>query len=180
MNPQRIRLVNQYLDIIREERDVITSTISVPELLNDYYYLLPTLLCWLRGRFVDSLDDRQARRDILHEFDLKLTAADAHPTTSILDVMDKVLDDPSFVTGLNLRNHWLSLYTDNLTHSPRTSAVPIVWSSDCTSIASKRLDLYDDDMVVPEIDLVIFFLSSDRVSGASLVPPSGKRRLHTW
>ena len=159
-NELKVRLVNQYLDIIREERDVITRSVSVPELLAGQYDLPYTLLSWLTGRFVYSIDRREAIRATLLEYDVKLIDADAHPTTSMLNVMDVVLQYPSDVAGLKFQNSWLSLYADNLTHSSHTSAIPVVWSSDCTSIASKRLDLYDKGTVTPELDLVSFLLSS--------------------
>ena len=167
MNGQQIRLINQYLDIIREEMDVATWSISLSQPLtnwttNEYHSLWSlrvTVLSLLKGRFLDFRED-EVGRTILPEYDLQLSTADANPTFSILKVMDMVLDNPSWVTELKLRDPWLSLYADNFTHSSHTASIPDFWSFDCTPIALKRLHLYDDGQVEPEIDLVIFFLSS--------------------
>jgi hypothetical protein len=163
-------LINEYLDIIMEEMDVPTWSFALSELLlhSGRSYSMPeTVLCLLRGECLDVLGDlKGGRREqtIMQDYDLKLIAINAQPTTSILRVMDNVIRDQSLLTGLELHNSWLSLYTSNFTTSSHRSAIPVVWSSDCTSIASKRLDLYDRRKIAPEADLVIFFLSSPSTS----------------
>ena len=166
-NQQQIRLVNQYLNIIREEMDVIAWSASLSELLTSGYnpiLVRPwTVLCLLRGRFVGFLDHSEAANagvTILHEYDRELRAVGAQPTTEIISVIRSVVLGRSLVTKIKLQNAWLSLYVNNLARSSHTSAIPVVWSPDCTYIASQRLYLYDNGEVTPEIDLVIFFLSS--------------------
>ena len=164
-NQQEMVLVDQYLDIIREEMNVITWSIPLTEL--PIMFLSPRSLDWvvsclLSGSLMASV--RWGPSDILHGFDRELTTAGAQPTTSILMVIDKVYEDVSLVTGAELQNAWLSLYYHNHTRSTFISTIPLTWSPDCTSIASKRLDLYDSETVAPEMDLVIAFLSSHAVS----------------
>lgn len=166
MNQQEIRLVNQYLDIVGEEMDVIAWSTPLSELPLRSESVVS---CLLRGTFLPAQDRWRPPNNgqaawILREFNLKLTAAGAQPTTSILRVIDWVWPNSSFVAGFEIQNAWLSLYYHNHTYTPHTSAIPVVWSSSCTSIASKRLDLYDRGVVTPEIGLVIFFLSSQSAS----------------
>ena len=171
INQQEIRLVNQYLDIIGENMNVITWSIPLTELPIMSFptrYLRWVVSCLLSGRFLAPYHWEPF--DILHEFDLKLTAAGAQPTTSILKVIDKLSQDVSTVTGAKLQNAWLSLYDHNLTRSSFISTIPLTWSPDCTPIASTRLDLYDSDTVEPEMDLVISFLSSQSFSIARRAP----------
>ena len=146
--------------------DVIAWSIPLSELPPRSQSVVLSLL---RGTFIPAEDRwglsnyRQAAC-ILREFDLKLTAAGAQPTTSILKVIDWAWPNSSFIAGFEIQNAWLSLHYHNHTRTSHTSATPVVWSSSCTSIASKRLDLYDCGDVTPEIGLVIFFLSSQSAS----------------
>ena len=172
MNRQQIRLVNQYLNIIGEEMDIIAWSISLAELPSDFCtgpYLQCAVSCLLSGRCLPVPDqggptNNECVAVILREFDLKLTAAGSQPTTSILKVVAELSWDRSWVTRPELQNAWLSLYVDNLARSSYTSGIPDVWSPDCTPIASKRLDLYDDATVPPEMNIIIFFLSSHSCS----------------
>jgi len=168
---QEITLVNQYLDIIEEEFDLIAWNHSFSELLTSTHTesneVSATVLCLLRGQLVDSLDDREPNRaaaTILREYDLKLSNTDLQLTTSILKVMDHVILNQSWIAGLVLQNSWLSLYAHNRARLPYNSAIPAEWSSDCTSVASERLDLYDSFDCFAEIDLINFFLSSPSAS----------------
>jgi len=158
---QEIRLVNQYLEILEEEMDVTAWSSSLAEFFtNQQSWPLETsnmVLCLLRGRYIDNYIAEWGG-PILQEYDLKLSAANAQPTTSILELMDYVVTLSS-VIGINLQNAWLSLYVNNRTRSPHNSAIPTVWSPDCSSIASNRLSLYNSDLVPPEIDIILFFLS---------------------
>ena len=87
-NQQGIRLVNQYLDIIREKTNVITWSIPLMELPSMFYYLGEVVPCLLSGRF--PVLDHWGPSDILHGFDHELTTANAQPTASILKVIDKL------------------------------------------------------------------------------------------
>ena len=170
MNQQQIRLVNQYLEIIGEEMDVTAWSTSFSELLTDLhtgFHVRWVAACLLRGGFF--LPDRWGPTEelatmIFREFDLKLTTASSQPTTSILKVIGEVFRNSSRVAGLDLQNAWLSLHLNNLTHSSHISGIPVIWSPDCTSIASQRIDLYDRGTVQPEMDLVVFFLTSHSAS----------------
>ena len=199
-NRQEIRLVNQYLDIIEKEMDVITWSTSLSEVFtnSDYRWyncgydpemqLSRAVSCLLRGRY-SMVYGRHPEEvvSMMYEYDLKLSAVGAQPTTSILSVMDWVSKDQPLISEVELQNSWLSLYAHNVTRSSYTSAIPAIWSSDCTPIASRRLDLYDRGRVTPEIDLVILFLSSDSASIAcralqwylhlheNLLPPNDTR-----
>jgi len=163
-NQQQVRLVNQYLEILEEEMDVTAWSSSLADFFTNQqswpYWTSRMVFCLLKGRYIDLADDNitECGGPILQEYDLKLSAVKAQPTTSILEVMDYVVNLSS-VIGINLQNAWLSLYVNNRTHSPHNSAIPTVWSPDCSSIASNRLSLYDSDLVSPEIDLLLFFLS---------------------
>ena len=111
-------------------------------------------MCLLRGTYVhDCITDDNP---ILEGYDSKLSAAKAQPTTAILKVMDELIRYPS---SIKLQNAWLSLYANNRNGSPHDSAIPAMWSPDCVSITSNRLDLYDRGRVSPELGLVTFFLS---------------------
>ena len=160
---QGIRLVNQYLDIIREKTDVITWSIPLMELPSESYHLEEVVLCLLSGMFPVP-EYGWGPFDILHGFDRELSTAGAQPTTSILKVINSCYCGIQWLTVAKLQNAWLSLCYHNLTCSSFKSTIPLAWSPDCTSIASTRLDLYDSNTVVPEMDLVIFFLSSHSVS----------------
>ena len=168
-NQQEVRLVNQYLEIIEEEMDVTAWSFSVAEFFTNQqswpYGTSNTVLCLLRGRYTELTDEYGAEHGgpIIQEYDVKLSAAKAHPTTSILEVMDYVVTVPSII-GLDFQNAWLSLYANNRTRSPHNSAIPTVWSSDCVPIASNRLSLYNSGVVPPEIDLILFFLSCPSAS----------------
>ena len=168
-NQQEVRLVNQYLDIIEEEMDVTSWSFSLAEFFTNQqswpYGTSNTVLCLLRGRYIDLEDDYIAEYGgpVMQEYDLKLSAANSQPTTSILEVMDYVVDLSSII-GISLQNAWLSLYVNNRTRSPHDSAIPTVWSPDCYPIASNRLSLYSRGFVPPEIDLVLFFLSCPSTS----------------
>ena len=105
MNQQEIRLVNQYLDIIGEEMDVIAWSTPLSELPPRSESVVS---CLLRGTFLPAQDRWRPPNNgqaawILREFDLKLTAAGAQPTTSILRVIDWVWPNSSFVAGLRFR-----------------------------------------------------------------------------
>ena len=163
MNQQELGLVNQYLDILGE-MDVTVWSVAlteVPIMSWTPFYLTEVVSCLLSGAFPSP--DHWGPSHILHEFDHKLTAVGAQPTTSILKVIDKVFSRASPATEPDLQNAWLSLYNHNQTGSS-ISTIPLAWSPDCTSIASKRLDLYDSEKLTPEMDLIIFFLSSHSVS----------------
>ena len=168
-NQQEVRVVNEYLGIIEEEMDVTAWSFSVAEFFTNQqswpYGTSNTVLCLLRGRYIDMGDEYVAEYGgpIIQEYDLKLNAANTQPTTSILEVMDYVVTLSSII-GLNFQNAWLSLYVNNRTRSPHNSTIPTVWSSDCASIASNRLSLYNSGLVPPEIDLVLFFLSCPSAS----------------
>ena len=174
-NQQEIGLINQYLDIIGEEMDVIAWSIPLSELPTmshpaNHHHVVNVVSCLLSGTFPSP--DHWGPSDILREFDLKLTAAGAQPTTSILKIIDVVYLDGPFpgaklqnaLPSLKLQNAWLSLNHHNHTRSSVISTIPRAWSPDCMSIASKRLDLYDSDTVEPEMDVIISFLSSHSVS----------------
>jgi hypothetical protein len=170
-NQQEVRLVNQYLEIIEEEMDVISWSFSLAEFFTNQrswpYGTSNVVSCLLRGRHVDLVDAdgyvAEYGGPIMEGYDLKLSAANAQPTTSILEVMDYVVTLSPDI-GTNLQNAWLSLYINNRTRSPHNSAIPTVWSSDCASIALNRLSLYNSGLVPPEIDLVLFFLSCPSAS----------------
>ena len=164
MDQQEIRLVNQYLDIIREEMNVITWIIPLSELpIMSFptHYLQWVVSCLLSGRFVPHRH-YWTPSEILCELDREITTAGAQPTASILKVIDKVFSCVSPTIVAELQNAWLSLYSHNQTNSS-ISTIRLAWSPDCASIASKRLDLYDSDTVAPEMDLVLSFLSSHSV-----------------
>ena len=160
---QEIRLVNQYLDIVREKTNVITWSIPLMELPSLSYYLAEVVPCLLSGTF--PVLDHWGPSDILHGFDHELTTADAQPTTSILKVINTLTKGKALLTGAKFQNAWLSLHYHNLTRSTFIPTIPLAWSTDCIPIASGRLDLYDSDTTVtPEMDLVISFLSSHSIS----------------
>ena len=161
---QQIRLVDQYMEISAEEMGLIDWNLDLSRLLTNEdiqtFYLSQTVFCLLKGRCPHSLhryDPADAAPAIMWEYDLKL--ANAQPTPEILKVMSEVMFAPSRMTGLELQNPWLSIYACNLTRSSHYSEIPSIWSPGCTSIASKRLDLYDRGAFTPEIDLITFFLS---------------------
>ena len=162
-NQQGIRLINQYLDIIKEKTNVMTWSIALMELPKmSYFYLRQVVPCLLSGTF--PVAGQWGPSEILHGFDRELTTAGTQPTTSILNVIDRIFQDASPVTGAELQNAWLSLYDRNRTRSTFISTSPLAWSPDCAPIASTRLDLYDRDTVEPNLDLVTSFLFSDSVS----------------
>jgi hypothetical protein len=166
---QARRLIDEYLEIIMGEMDATAWSFALSELLphNETLFAMPaTVLCLLKGECLGELEYDEGRTEqmIVEEYDLMLRAVNAQPTTPFLRVIDNVMRNCSLLSGTKLHNSWLSLYTSNLTTSSHPSAIPVVWSSDCTSIASKRLDLYDRREIAPEIDLVIFFLSSPSAS----------------
>ena len=164
---QQIRLVDQYMEII-EEMDMFEWSLYLSGLLNNEYIYVTvmsqTVSCLLRGRCHHS-PYFDGASTIMQGYDLKLSAANTQPTLSILKVLDKVIS-PRSVTGLELQNSWLSLYTCNLTCSQYLSGIPFTWSPGCISIASRRLDLYDSGDVAPEIDLITSFLSCPSISTA--------------
>ena len=169
---QQIQLVDQYMEIIEEEMDMIDWSLYLSGLLNNEHisvtFMSRTVLCLLSGRYhhlPHRYDYFETAPSIMREYDLKLSAASTQPTPSILKVLDKVIPRWS-VTGLELQNSWLSLYTCNLTHSPYHFGIPFTWSPGCISIASSRLDLYDSGDVAPEIDLITSFLSCPSISTA--------------
>ena len=178
--PREVRLVNQYLDIIEEEKMDVTSWSSfLAEFFTNHQSwplgMSKIVFCLLTGRYNDVPDNFIVLAEnseveyierggpIMREYDLKLNAANAQPTASILEVLDCVVTRSS-ISGLGLQNAWLSLYASNRTRSPHRSAIPTVWSPDFYSIASNRLSLYNSHRVPPEIDLVIFFLSCPSAS----------------
>ena len=167
---QQIRLVDQYMETIEEEMDMIDWSLYLSELLDngDIYvpFMSQTVLCLLGGGYPHSpygYDYIKAAPTIMWGYDLKLSAANTQPTPSILKALDKVIP-PWSVTRLELQNSWLSLYACNLTHSPLHSSIPFTWSPGCISIASGRLDLYDNGDVAPEMDLITTFLSCPSIS----------------
>ena len=175
--PREVRLVNQYLDIIEEEKmDVTSWSLFLAEFFTNHRSwplgMSEMVFCLLKGvynavpdNFIVLVDNSVVAcgGPIMHEYDLKLNAANAQPTASILEVLDCVVTRSS-ITGLSLQNAWLSLYASNRTRSPHRSAIPTVWSPDFYSIASNRLSLYDSHRVPPEIDLVFFLLSCPSAS----------------
>ena len=171
---QQIRLVNQYIEIIKEDMDVIEWSLHLSGLLTneniETSFLSQMVCCLLKGTWLDSLDRHdhdKAACITMQEYDLKLSAANAQATPSIMKVMDRVIKSwtewkiRQFWIGEDdeLQNPWLSLYTCNLTPSLFRSNVPLMWYPGCTSIASKRLDLYDSRKVKPELGLIITFLT---------------------
>ena len=168
-NQQEVRLVDQYLGIIEEEMDVTTWSVSLAEFFTNQqswpHGTSNMVLCLLRGRYIDLVDDYIAEYGgpVMQEYDLKLSAANSQPTTSILEVIDYVVNLSSII-GINLQNAWLSLYVNNRTRSSHNSAIPTVWSPDCSPIALNRLSLYSRGFIPPEIDLVLFFLSCPSAS----------------
>ena len=168
---QQLRLVDQYLEIIKDEMDVIEWNLHLSELVNNMVdwpgYLAQTVLCLFAGCCLHALhvyNSSEATAFIMRQYDIKLSTANAQLTSPILEVMEKVIIYPSQITRLELQNRWLSLYTYNLAHSPFHSDIPLTWCPAGTSIASKRLDLYDGDVVAPEMDLITFFLSCPSTS----------------
>jgi len=165
---QEIGLVNQYREIIEEEMDFNAWNISFAELVTSAHVesdeMSATVLCLLRGEWVDLLDDKVTlAARILREYDHQLSETNSRLTTPILKVMDRALDqvvlDRTRIVQLKLQNPWLALYAHNRTRLPYNSVVPKEWDPDCLSIASDRLDLYDRFDCLAESDLVIFFLS---------------------
>ena len=161
---RQIRLVNQYLEIIKEEVDVIAWSCSLSELFpNGRMHigrdgkLARTVLSLLRG-FFDSPVDLVST--VLQECDSKLSGADVRTTTSLLKLITKFIWGSGPISGPELQNPWLALHTNNVTRSSHKSGIPNFWFSDSTPIVSARLDLYDDHELTPEADLIIFFLSS--------------------
>ena len=168
LNPrkrQEIRLVNQYLEIVREEgMDVPTWSDSLSEFFTNQHSwphgLANIVMCLLRGTYThNNFTDWDYSGLIMQEYDRALRISGAQPTTSFLRVMDEVIKDPSSIIGLELYNAWLFLYANNRTRSSQNSPIPEIWSSDCISITSTRLGLYERGQVGPEIDTIIFFLS---------------------
>ena len=170
-----VMLINDYLKITGEEMDLITWSTFLDEVdrnrfseqLMPYSIELSQLLhvasCLLRGRYL-PYDGRKEIVFMTREYDSKLSSAGVQPTTPILRVVNRVLWYQPSATVYGLQNAWLSLHAHNFARSSYTSAIPAIWSSDCNSIASTRLDLYDGGTVTPEIDLVIYFLSSESAS----------------
>jgi hypothetical protein len=172
-NPQEVMLVEQYLEVIEKEMDVAAWSFSLAEFFANQqswpYGTSGTVLCLLKGDYINTVEDYYVDHGgtIIHEYDSKLTAANAQPTAAILEVINYVVSLTSFF-GFEPRNAWLSLYGHNRTRSPHDSAaIPAVWASGCIPIASGRLDLYDKGIVIPELDLVTFFLSCPSSSIAS-------------
>ena len=158
-NLQQLRLLDQYLEIITDEMDVIDWNLHLLELFNNLsswpVYLQPTVMNLLKGvQFYDTWE-----ATLMQGYDLRLSAANVQPTLPILELMDRMTYSSSQLTGLELQNPWLSLHTYNLAKSPFHSDIPSMWCPAGTSIASKRLDLYDSGEVTPEIKLITFFLS---------------------
>ena len=173
---QHLRLIDQYLEILADEMGVIDWNHDLLELLNNptYWtvYLAQTVLCLLKGscpRVLHVNDTLELIATIMREYDLKLSAANAQPILPILELMEKLIDSPSQITGFELRNPWLSLYTYNLAHAPFHSDIPLTWCPAGIFIASKRLDLYDGGVVALEMNLITFFLSCPSTSIACRV-----------
>jgi len=173
-NEPKRRLVNHYLEIVAEEMDTAAWSFSLAGVLNaqrsEHFSetsMRVMVLSLLSGECLATLNDRQFDQEaqtIMRMYDFKLSAAGAQPTTSILEVMANAIWNTSWIAGLQLQNAWLSLYVHNRSRSPHNSTIPVVWPPDCTSIALKRLDLYDNGYVTPETDIIIFFLSSPSTS----------------
>ena len=168
---QQIRLINQYLEIIADEMGVFNWNTNILELLYTQNYsevnLAYTVLCILKGSCPCALlgyNASEVTTTIMHEYDLILSAANVEPTSPILELLEEVIDFPSQITGLELQNPWLTLYTYNLAHSPFSSDIPLTWCPAGISITAKHLNLYDSGEVTPEMDLIIFFLSSPSIS----------------
>ena len=164
INRRQIRLVNQYLEIIKEAVDVTAWSCSLSKLFpNSRMYigqdakLARTVLSLLRG-FFDSPVDLVST--VLRECDSKLNGADVRTTTSLLKLISKFCWFSGPIGGPELQNPWLALHTNNVTRSSHKSGIPNFWFSDSTPIVSARLDLYDDHELTPEVDLITFFLSS--------------------
>jgi len=174
-NEREVQLVNQYLEIIGEEMDVATWSFSLSELLQNrnpsLVHKSSITLSLLRGEYIAFSDFNsvvEATPTLVHDYDLKLSATNTDPTASVLTVLNGIIF-PSLIfghdiIGLGLQNAWLSLHIGNVTRSPHTSNVPVAWPPDCTPIASERLDLYDHNIVLPERDIVMFFLSCPSAS----------------
>ena len=120
-------LISQYLEIIEEEMDLTAWNFFLCELITSTHIgsneMSATVLCLLRGQMTDSLDDSQtdhAASTILHEYDIKLSAAGAELTTPILKVIDQVIPNRPWISGLVLQNSWLYLYVHNCTCSHTT------------------------------------------------------------
>ena len=127
-NQQEIRLVNQYLDIIREKTNVVTWSIPLMELSTmsfSAYNLEEAVPCLLSGTF--PVPDHWGPSDILHGFDRELTTAVAQPTTSILKVINMFDSGIQRLTGAKLQNAWLSLYYHNCTQSSFISTIPLTY-----------------------------------------------------
>ena len=176
IHPPEVMLINEYLKIIGEEMDVFAWSTSLDEVVRNRWdpflsmrrssiHTSHLVTCLLRGSYSQYGGSRDEIVFMMREYDSKLSAACVQPTTSILSLMDLILWNHQSVPVLTLQNAWLSLYAHNFDRLSYTSALPDIWSSECTSIASSRLDLYDHHIfshnkVAPEIDLIIFFLSS--------------------
>ena len=161
---QEINLVEQYLGIVKEEMDIDAWTNSLAEFFTNQHSwplgLSNMVMCLLSGTYTpNNFTDRDSPRLIMEEYDRNLMKSGAQPTTSFMRVMDEVIKDPLSIVGLRFHSTWLSIYADNRTRSPHSHPIPEVWSPDCISITSNRLDLYDRGQVIPEIDAITFFLS---------------------
>ena len=169
---QQLRLIDQYLEIITDEMGVMDWDLHVLKPLDtrSYFgvYMAQIVLCLLEGSCSRALHINSSATwlipIIMREYDLKLLAANAQPMSPILKVIDRAICYPSWVTGLEPRNPWLSLYIHNHACSPSHSEIPLTWCPAGISITSKRLDLYDSGKVTPEMNLITFFLSCPSTS----------------
>ena len=164
---QQIRLVDQYIEIIKEEMDVVSWNLHLSVLLSKQYlwpwHISRTVLCLLEGSFTFPRAGHvyrtpEASVDIIQKYDGELSKANKQPTQSILKVMRRVIFKLPEVIKFKLQNPWLALYAYNITNSPFYSDIPSMWSRDCTFIASGRLDLYDGGADA-DMNLITFFLS---------------------
>ena len=165
-NQQQLRLIDQYMEIIKEEMDVVDWNLHLSVLLTKQYlwpwHISRTVLCLLEGRFpraVHVYNGSEASVAIMRMYDGELSQANKQPTSSILKVMSRVIFKLPEVIEFKLRNPWLALHALNITKSPFHFDIPSMCPPYCTTIASSRLDLYDRGVVQPEMDLITVFLS---------------------
>ena len=157
-------LIDQYIMIVLDEMDMdVWSRLLEPLAKEHPVFAQVTALCLLRRNYSWSACVVNGTRKLFREYDQRLCTTHTQPSKSMLTLVEPLSQNIPF-SELNLRNEWLSLHFHNLTVSPCGPAIPTVWSSDCISVASDRLDLYDNRTIGPEAPVLHFFLSCPSTS----------------
>ena len=182
MDQRQIRLVDQYMEIIKDEMNLVGWNVHLSALLTKQYlwpwHISRTVLCLLEGSFPRAAHvyhTSEASVAIIQKYDGELSKMNEQLSPQILKVMRRVIFRLPKETeyGLRLQDPWLTLYACNITKLPFNSDIPSMWSSHsssysyCAIIASGRLDLYDGGAVAlepenvnkNELKLITFFLS---------------------